>query len=169
MGFFSVNPRDPLAIHPGDQELTLRVTKSRHLFVKPHGYYPLDPPRSCLFFFEAERSPFQDFWRKSSGPCIRPPFNIKAPLRAKDFEKIGVAWTSYRSPALGGAGRKFPGSGTAFFLSPPFQDPLGLKDQTCHSRPAPGSWRGTEGPHPVIGEGGRHDPGTLLGFLICRG
>ncbi|XP_042123869.1 putative 2-oxo-4-hydroxy-4-carboxy-5-ureidoimidazoline decarboxylase [Peromyscus maniculatus bairdii] len=54
----------------------------------------------------SERSPFQDFWRKSSGPCIRPPFNIKAPLRAKDFEKIGVAWTSYRSPALGGAGQE---------------------------------------------------------------
>lgn len=43
---------------------------------------------------------FSPLRQKFSGPCIRPPFNIKAPLRAKDFEKIGVARTSYHSPAL---------------------------------------------------------------------
>lgn len=71
-----------------------------------------------------------------SPQALRPAlFNIKAPLRAKDFEKIRNARASYRVPAPSRASHKFRVSAAS---PPPLFLPQGFKGQICHF--APCSW-----------------------------
>ncbi|XP_012505336.1 PREDICTED: putative 2-oxo-4-hydroxy-4-carboxy-5-ureidoimidazoline decarboxylase isoform X2 [Propithecus coquereli] len=64
------------------------------------------------------------------------PFDIKAPLRAKDFEKIRTAPAPYRVPAPSRWSRKFRASAAA--LSAPLFSTQGLKSETYDFPPRPG-------------------------------
>jgi hypothetical protein len=131
-------------------ELTLRVTKSWAFICQTLWMLSPGPtPLLAVLLWSRTKPLLQEVF----GPSCPAPFNIKAPLRAKDFEKIGKAQAPYHVPALSGAGRKFRASAAA---PSPLRSscPKVSKDKPVTPAPPPGSWgssgdRRTRGPRLV--------------------
>lgn len=110
---------------------------------RPVGVTPGDPHRPPSEENEPPSSALA-----GSPQALRPALvHIKAPLRAKDFEKIRNARASYRVPAPSRASRKFRVSAAS---PPPLFLPQGLKGQICRFPPrsralAEAKEAGTEG------------------------
>ena len=99
----------------------------------PVDVIPLDPPRPSPL---KQNKPILWLLQEVFGPSCPALFDIKAPLRAKDFEKIRNARSPYRVPAPSRASRKFRAPVASPLLS---SCPKVSKDKLVTSRPAPGS------------------------------
>lgn len=119
-------------------ELTLRVAKSWAFICKPLGR-ALALRTLPAHLLRNPAKPRPRLLQEVFGPSRPALDDIKAPLRAKDFEKIRNARAPYRVPAPSRASRKFRASAASPLRS---SCPKVSKDKLVTSRPAPGSWPG---------------------------